>query len=99
MRPTRMSSTRTRMQTPERLCLPAGPDWDVDVVCDLPVGGVWSIRSAPPDGAAYRETNRFTLVDRPRRLAFESALTMPDGSTLRKGLRYASTRVVDSSML
>jgi uncharacterized protein YndB with AHSA1/START domain len=61
-----------------------GPDWDVDVGCDLRVGGVWSIRSAPPDGTAYRETNRFTVVDRPRRLAFESALTMPDGSTVRR---------------
>jgi uncharacterized protein YndB with AHSA1/START domain len=67
-----------------RTVFAGGPDWDVDVACDLRVGGVWSIRSAPPDGTAYRETNRFTLVDRPRRLAFESALTMPDGSTVRR---------------
>ena len=67
-----------------RTVFAGGPDWDVDVVCDLRVGGVRSIRSAPPDGAAYRETNRFTVVDRPRRLAFESALTMPDGSTVRR---------------
>jgi uncharacterized protein YndB with AHSA1/START domain len=67
-----------------RTVFAGGPDWDVDVACDLRVGGVWSIRSAPPDGPAYRETNRFTLVDRPRRLAFESALTMPDGSTVRR---------------
>jgi len=67
-----------------RTVFAGGPDWDVDVACDLRVGGVWSIRSAPPDGAAYRETNRFTVVDRPRRLAFESALTMPDGSTVRR---------------
>lgn len=33
---------------------------------------------------AYRETNRLTVVDRPRRLAFESALTMPDGSNVRR---------------
>jgi len=67
-----------------RTVFAGGPDWDVDVACDLRVGGVWSIRSAPPDGTAYRETNRFTLVDRPGRLAFESALTMPDGSTVRR---------------
>jgi uncharacterized protein YndB with AHSA1/START domain len=48
-----------------RTVFAGGPDWDVDVTCDLRVGGVWSIRSAPPDGAAYRETNRFTVVDRP----------------------------------
>jgi uncharacterized protein YndB with AHSA1/START domain len=67
-----------------RTVFAGGPDWDVDVTCDLRVGGVWSIRSAPPDGTAYRETNRFIMVDRPRRLAFESALTLPDGSTLRR---------------
>jgi uncharacterized protein YndB with AHSA1/START domain len=67
-----------------RTVFAGGPDWDVDVACDLRVGGVWSIRSAPPDGAAFRETNRFIVVDRPRRLAFESALTMPDGSTVRR---------------
>ena len=67
-----------------RIVFAGGPDWDVDLTCDLRVGGVWSIRSAPPDGAAYRETNRFTLVDRPCCLAFESALTMPDGSTLHR---------------
>lgn len=49
-----------------------GPDWVVEVTCDLNVGGVWSITSAPPGGAAYRETNHFTLIDRPRRLTFES---------------------------
>ena len=72
-----------------RTVFAGGPDWDVDVACDLRVGGVWSIRSAPPDGAAYRETNRFTVVDRPRRLAFESALTMPDGSTVRRDVDVA----------
>jgi uncharacterized protein YndB with AHSA1/START domain len=59
-----------------------GPDWVVDVTCDLRVGGVWSITSAPPEGAAYHEINRFTVIDRPRRLAFTSVLTMPDGSDL-----------------
>lgn len=67
-----------------RTVFAGGPDWDVDVACDLRVGGVWSIRSAPPDGMAYRETNRFTVIDRPGRLAFESALTMPDGSNVRR---------------
>ncbi len=59
-----------------------GPDWVVDVTCDLRVGGVWSITSAPPEGAAYHEINRFTVIDRPRRLAFTSVLTTPDGSDL-----------------
>lgn len=61
-----------------------GPDWVVEVTSDLEVGGVWSITSTPPGGTAYRETNHFTLIDRPRRLTFESALRMPDGSNLER---------------
>jgi uncharacterized protein YndB with AHSA1/START domain len=67
-----------------RIVFAGGPDWDVDVTCDLRVGGVWSIRSAPPDGAPYRETNHFTLIDRPRRLGFRSSLTMPDGFNIER---------------
>jgi uncharacterized protein YndB with AHSA1/START domain len=54
------------------------------VTCDLRVGGLWSITSAPPGGAAYREANWFTQIDRPRRLAFKSTLAMPDGSALER---------------
>ena len=65
-----------------RTVFAGGPDWVVDVTCDLRVGGMWHITSAPPDGPAYREANRFTLIDRPHHLAFTSTLTMPDGSNL-----------------
>ena len=84
MRPTRMSSTHTRMQTPEEPCLPAGrtgtSTWRATSVSEA--CGASEVHH--PDGTAYRETNRFTVVDRPGRLAFESALTMPDGSTVRR---------------
>ena len=72
-----------------------GPDWVVDVTCDLRVGGVWSITSAPPEGAAYHEVNRFTLIDRPRRLAFTSVLTMPDGSDLPRDVDVTFNREND----
>lgn len=72
-----------------RTVFAGGPDWVVEVRCDLRVGGVWSITSAPPGGAPYRETNRFSLIDRPRRLAFESALTMPNGSSLDRDVQVA----------
>jgi uncharacterized protein YndB with AHSA1/START domain len=67
-----------------RTVFSGGPDWVVDVTCDLRVGGVWSITSAPSEGAAYHEVNRFTVIDRPRRVAFTSVLTMPDGSDLAR---------------
>jgi uncharacterized protein YndB with AHSA1/START domain len=66
-----------------RTVFAGGPDWVVEVACDLRVGGVWSIISAPPGGAAYHEANRFTVIDRPRRLAFTSTFTMPGGSDLQ----------------
>jgi uncharacterized protein YndB with AHSA1/START domain len=74
-----------------RTVFAGGPDWTVEVTCDLRVGGVWSITSAPPGDAAYREANRFTVIDRPRRLAFESALTMPDGSNLERDVEVTFT--------
>lgn len=40
-----------------RTVFAGGADWVVEVTCELRVGGVWSITSAPPGGAAYRETN------------------------------------------
>jgi glutathione S-transferase len=64
-----------------RTVFAGGPDWAVEVTCDLRVGGVWTITSGPPGGAPYRETNRFSLIDRPHRLAFASTMTMPDGSS------------------
>ena len=63
-----------------------GPDWVVEVACDLRVGGQWSITSAPPGGRTYREANRFTLIDRPSRVAFRSTFTMPDGSDLERAV-------------
>lgn len=42
------------------------------------------LTSFPPGGALYRETNHFALIDRPRRLAFRSSLTMPDGSDIER---------------
>ena len=78
-----------------RTVFSGGPDWVVDVTCDLRVGGVWSITSAPPEGAAYHEVNRFALIDRPRRLAFTSVLTMPDGSDLPRDVDVTFNREND----
>jgi uncharacterized protein YndB with AHSA1/START domain len=58
------------------------PDWIVESECDLRVGGRWSISFGPPGDEPARETNVFTEVDRPRRLAYKSTMAMPDGSSL-----------------
>lgn len=59
-----------------------GPDWEIEVECDLRVGGLWNLTMHPPGAPAVRESNLFTEIDRPRRLEFQSTLTMPDGSNI-----------------
>jgi uncharacterized protein YndB with AHSA1/START domain len=68
-----------------RVVFAGAPDWNVEVACDLRVGGLWTIASAAPDGGlAYHETNRFTAIDRAGHVAFESTMLMPDGSRLER---------------
>jgi uncharacterized protein YndB with AHSA1/START domain len=57
------------------------PDWIVESECDLRVGGVWRIWFGPPGSQPARERNVFEQVDRPRRLAYRSTMTMPDGAS------------------
>jgi uncharacterized protein YndB with AHSA1/START domain len=57
------------------------PDWIVTSACDLRVGGRWTIEFGPPGGRAALETNVFTVVDRPRRLAYASTMRMPEGTS------------------
>jgi uncharacterized protein YndB with AHSA1/START domain len=64
------------------------PDlWKVlgsDSTCDLRVGGVWTIVGGQPGAKPFRETNRFTRVDRPRQISFRSTLVLPDDSVLER---------------
>jgi uncharacterized protein YndB with AHSA1/START domain len=62
------------------------PDWVVEAECDLRVGGRWTIAFGPPGSKPARETNVFLEIDRPRRLACSSTMTMPDGSSVDTGL-------------
>ena len=63
------------------------PDWVVDSDCDLRVGGRWSVTFGPPGQEPARESNRFEVVDRPRRLVYRSTMTMPDGSRVHTGMQ------------
>ena len=58
------------------------PDWIVQSVCDLRVGGQWTIEFGPPGGPPSRETCVFEVVARPRRLVFRSTMVLPDGSSV-----------------
>lgn len=53
---------------------------------DLRVGGEWKIVWTPEGSEPIRETRVFQVVERPRRLVFSMALTLPDGSNLDLGI-------------
>jgi uncharacterized protein YndB with AHSA1/START domain len=65
-----------------RVLFAADDTWRVDVKTDLRVGGLWTISMEAPSGPSFRESNEFREIDRPRRLAFESTLHTPDGSSV-----------------
>ena len=49
-------------------------DWSVESELDLHVGGTWTIVFGKSGEEPFRETNVFTEVDRPSRLAFTSTM-------------------------
>lgn len=59
------------------------PGWIVEAVCDLRVGGKWSVSFGPVDEEPFIESNVFRKIDRPHRLAYTSTFTSPRRSELR----------------
>ena len=57
------------------------PGWRVDASGELRVGGRWETSFGPPGAAPFRESNVYTEVRRPSRLAYTSRFHMPDGRT------------------
>lgn len=55
------------------------PTWTVTSDLDLRPGGTWTIEFGPEGSKLNRETNTFTVVDRPRKLVFESTMELPEG--------------------
>lgn len=55
------------------------PGWKVDAGGELRVGGQWEVAFGPAGETPYRETNLFSEVERPNRLAYVSRFHMPDG--------------------
>ena len=58
------------------------PGWIVESEGEVRVGGTWSVRFGPSRGELYRFAHAYEVVDRPRRVAFASEQTAPDGSIL-----------------
>lgn len=56
-----------------------GPDWIVESELDLRVGGVWTLVFGPSRSELFREVSVFSVVDRPRRLAYSTKATFEDG--------------------
>jgi uncharacterized protein YndB with AHSA1/START domain len=54
--------------------------------CNLRVGGMWSVAFGPSADELYREDNEFVEVDAPRRLAYGSTFTNPNGSSFHTDL-------------
>jgi uncharacterized protein YndB with AHSA1/START domain len=57
------------------------PGWKVDAGGELRVGGRWEVAFGPAGETPYRESNLFSEVTRPSRLAYTSRFHLPDGST------------------
>ncbi|SRR6266511_2507213 len=55
-----------------------------DSRCDLRIGGLWTIVGGQPGAKPFRQTNRFTKIDRPHQISFASTLVLPDDSVLER---------------
>lgn len=51
------------------------PDWIASSSLDLRVGGAWDIAFQPPGVAPFAEHRVFSVVDRPRRLAYTATIS------------------------
>ena len=58
------------------------PGWIVESEGEVRVGGTWSVWFGPSQDEPYRFAHTYQVIDRPRRIAFASEQTAPDGSIL-----------------
>ena len=58
------------------------PGWIVESVCDLRVGGVWTVTFGPCRRRLYRHRHVFEVIDGPRRLVLATTEIRPDAPSL-----------------
>jgi uncharacterized protein YndB with AHSA1/START domain len=66
------------------------PGWIVESVCDLRVGGVWTVTFGPSRRRLYRHRHVFELIDRPRRLVLATTESRPDAPSLEIRIEFSS---------
>jgi uncharacterized protein YndB with AHSA1/START domain len=57
------------------------PGWIVESVCDLRVGGVWTVTFGATRSQLHRHRHVFEAIDRPRRLVLATTEFRADGSS------------------
>ncbi|MBA2715319.1 MAG: SRPBCC domain-containing protein [Rubrobacteraceae bacterium] len=57
------------------------PGWIVQSGGEVRVGGLWRVAFGPSREELYRFVHKFGVIDRPRRIAYASKQTAPDGSS------------------
>ena len=57
------------------------PGWIVESEGEVRVGGAWSVAFGPSREELYRFTHVFRAIERPRRVAFATTETAPDGTS------------------
>jgi uncharacterized protein YndB with AHSA1/START domain len=65
------------------------PGWIVESVCDLRVGGVWTVTFGPSRRRLYRHRHVFELIDRPRRLVLATTESRPDAPSLEIRIEFS----------
>jgi uncharacterized protein YndB with AHSA1/START domain len=65
------------------------PGWVVDSLCDLRVGGVWSISFGPSRDALYHHRHVFEAIERPRRILLTTTETRLDGSSFETSIEFS----------
>jgi uncharacterized protein YndB with AHSA1/START domain len=64
------------------------PGWIVESVCDLRVGGVWTVTFGPSPRQLYRHRHVFEVIDRPRRLVLATTESRPDAPSLELEIEF-----------
>jgi uncharacterized protein YndB with AHSA1/START domain len=65
------------------------PGWSVQSVCDLRVGGLWTVTFVGPSGdERFRHDHVFRMIDRPSRLVVDTTESRPDGSIVEFEIEF-----------
>jgi uncharacterized protein YndB with AHSA1/START domain len=64
------------------------PGWIVESVCDLRVGGVWTVTFGAARSQLHRHRHVFEAIDRPRRLVLATTEFRADGSSFNFAIEF-----------